>query len=130
MRKVVVRQIEDNKKLSAEQRAEIEKASAQVRKLADEVRVKQKELQDAKTKLARLSMSRIRNAATVVRDTPDKEKLDLDVRVRELNPALKKLDRPFTVIRDGGQKRIDDLEKKLEKLLEEVASLKKDRAGQ
>jgi hypothetical protein len=29
---------------------------------------------------------------------------------------------------DGGQKRIDDLEKKLEKLLDEVASLKKDRA--
>ena len=76
---MVVRQVEDNRKLSDEQRAEIEKASAQVRKLADELRVKQKELQDAKTKLARLSMSRIRNAATVVRDMSDKQKLDLEM---------------------------------------------------
>jgi bla regulator protein blaR1 len=125
LRQVIVRQVEDNKKLTAEQKAEIEKATALVKKLADEVRSKQKELVEAKTKLAKLSTATRRKAVLAVAG---------DGRLKELPAMAKKplgvISREVTIRPDApaGQKRIDDLEKKLEKLLEEVASLKKDRA--
>jgi hypothetical protein len=50
-------------------------------------------------------------------------------RIGTMTP-LNAFEKRVTVRRDAdaGQKRIEDLEKKLEKLLDEVASLKKDRA--
>jgi hypothetical protein len=50
--------------------------------------------------------------------------------VRVMARPVRTVERKTTVQRDGesGEKRIEALEKKLEKLLDEVASLKKDRA--
>ena len=63
---IVTRQLDENRKLSPEQKAEIEKVASQVKKLADELRSKQKELQDAKHKLARLWASTNRNVTVTL----------------------------------------------------------------
>jgi bla regulator protein blaR1 len=120
VRRVVVRHVEDIQKMSAEAKAEIDKASAKVKELAQELQSKQKELREAQHKLSQLQ-GKLRAATVVAR-----------VNTREMKPhdLTEAPTGRFTVHRDadGGQKRIDELEKKLEKLLEEVSALKKDRA--
>ncbi len=125
LKEIVLRKVELDKKMSPETKAEIDKTAAEVKKLAEELRVKQKELSDARNRLARLSMGKLRPAALTIKG---------DGRTKDQAPLAKKpvdrVERHTDVRRndESGQKRIDELEKKLEKLLEEVASLKKDRA--
>jgi chromosome segregation ATPase len=120
VRRVVVRNVEDFQKISPEAKAEIEKASAKIKVLAQELQSKQKELREAQRNLSQLQ-GKLRAATVVAR-----------VNTREMKPhdLTEAPTGRFTVRRDGdgGQKRIDELEKKLEKLLEEVSALKKDRA--
>jgi hypothetical protein len=134
--RVVVRTLEDDKniddkKISAEAKAEIEKARAKIKELAHEVQSKQKELAEAKAKLAKLTVVRFRTPTGAGQANPALGMLE--ARAKELAAQkVRKLgvDRQVIVRRDqdAGQKRLDELEKKLEKLLDEVASLKKDRA--
>ena len=125
VRAVVIRRGQEDKEISAEKKAEIDKARAKVKELAHELQVKQKELMEARSKLSQLMSSQVRTASAIARAyrvvKPDRgasEPIPLDRVARRST-----VERP-----EPGQKRIDELEKKLEKLLEEVAALKKDRA--
>jgi bla regulator protein blaR1 len=131
VRSLVIRRVEEGKEISPEKKAEIEKAAAKVAELAQVVQAKQKELTEAQANLSKLTgqirvMAHAVNnrvlARPVIRE--DKE-LPTGVRLRPLT-----VEGRITAKRDGeaGEKRIEALEKKLEKLLDEVASLKKDRA--
>ena len=131
VRSLVIRRVEEGKEISPEKKAEIEKAAAKVAELARVVQAKQKELTEAQANLSKLT-GQIRVMARAVNNRV----LDRPViREDKESPTGARL-RPLTVEgritakRDGeaGEKRIEALEKKLEKLLEEVASLKKDRA--
>ena len=131
--RVVIRHLDDDKKISAEAKAEIDKAMTKVKELAQELQSKQKELREAQRKLSQLQ-GKVHALAVTARVTGDGKKTQgLTVapigRMGVMTP-LNTVERRVTVRRDAdaGQKRIEDLEKKLEKLLEEVASLKKDRA--
>jgi bla regulator protein blaR1 len=136
VRKVVVRRLDDDKKISPEAKAEIDKALAKVKALAKELQSKQNELREAQRNLSQLQ-GKVRALALTARVNVDGKKAEgLTIapiapmgRMGVMTPS-NTVERRVTVRRDGdaGQKRIDDLEKKLEKLLEEVASLKKDRA--
>jgi bla regulator protein blaR1 len=129
LRATVVRRIEDSKEVSAEKKAEIEKARAKVEELTRALQSKQKELMEARSTLMRLTRPRV----AVVRANPAAEKKI--IRLKELPPVVtlkpETVERRVTVRRDAeiSQKRLEELEKKLEKLLDEVASLKKDRAN-
>jgi bla regulator protein blaR1 len=117
--------------LTPEKKAEIDKARAKVKELSDALRSKQKELAEAQAKLSQLQSS-ARGAIGVVKVTPQLEKQV--VRLRELTvkpgPPAATIERRYTVDReaDSDKKRLADLEKKLDKLLDEFAALKKDRA--
>ncbi len=131
--RVVIRNLDDDKKISAEAKAEIDKAMTKVKELAKELQSKQKELREAQRTLSQLQ-GKVHALAVTARVTGDGKKTQgLTVapigRMGVMTP-LNTVERRVTVRRDAdaGQKRIEDLEKKLEKLLEEVASLKKDRA--
>ncbi len=130
-RKVFVKSLTENVKLSDEQKAEAEKIKAQIQKLSDEMRTKQRELGEARAKLGKLiASSRNTGGAAVT--------LRGDVRLKDVKLGEARslgIDRknPVVVKRDGGdsarnQKRLEDLEKKLSQLLDEFASLKKERA--
>jgi bla regulator protein blaR1 len=128
LRATVVRRVEDSKEITAEQKAKIEQARARVEELTRALQSKQKELMEARSTLMRLTNPRI----AVVRANPAIEKRvirlkDLPV-ITTTKPAT--VERRVTVRRDAeiSQKRLEELEKKLEKVLDEVASLKKDRA--
>jgi bla regulator protein blaR1 len=133
-------------KQSAETKAEIEKARKQVQDLSQALAAKQRELNDARVRLRRLEVGSIErtharaltNARVVIRDgraaqrgdgktsddSKDKGK-DKDM-VREL--VTRAPGRPGMLLESRiDQRRIDDLEKKLDRLLEEVSRLKKDR---
>jgi uncharacterized coiled-coil DUF342 family protein len=143
--RVYITQRDDDKKISAEVKAEIDKASAKVKELARELQSKQKELREAQRNLSQLQ-GKIHAATVVARVNIDGKKTiggnkspsgnkspGLTIapmgRMGVMTPS-NTVERRVTVRRDvdSGQKRIDDLEKKLEKLLDEVAALKKDRA--
>ena len=131
--RVFIRQLDDGKTLSPEVKAQIEKASTKVKELAQELQSKQKELREAQRNLSQLQ-GKIHAAAVAARVNVDGKKPQAVTiapigRVGTMKP-LSGVEKRITVRRDAdaGQKRIDDLEKKLEKLLDEVASLKKDRA--
>jgi beta-lactamase regulating signal transducer with metallopeptidase domain len=94
--------------ISKEAKAEIEKAQAKVAKLRADVQSKQRELTEAQTKLSKLMADRHVFRAEI---RPDRGVRTI-TRVQPDNP---------------GEKRIDVLEKKLDKLLDEVAALKKER---
>ena len=113
--------------MSPETKAEIAKARARIEELTDDLHSKQKELMEARSRLSKLLTAATHAAGAVVRLKPEVEKRN--TRLREL-PAATGEPR-YTVRRDAdtSQKRLDELEKKLEKLLEEVAALKKDRAN-
>jgi len=132
--RVYVRQIDDDKKLSAEAKAEIDKAAAKVKELASELQSKQKELVAARLNLSKLQ-GKLRTVTVVGRGNVDgKQVKGMTMapmgRMGVITPDV--IEKRLTVRRDavvdGGQKRLDDLEKKLDQLLDEVASLKKDRA--
>jgi bla regulator protein BlaR1 len=132
VKRINIRNVEDVKKLSAEAKAEIDKAADKVKELAHELQSKQKELREAQRNLAQLQGKL--HAAVVARVNVDGKKIQgltispTDGRKGVMAPS-NTVERRVTVRRDAdsGQKRLDDLEKKLEKLLDEVASLKKDR---
>ncbi len=142
----------DADKLSAETKAEIEKARNKVHDLAQAVQAKQKELAEARTALVQLERRRSQialaraaaaNARIVVDDARSRTPLtDTRKDVRSLPPMIdtrKSADGKDAKTPPGrgagrsdsraDQKRIDELEKKLEKLLEEVARLKNDRGN-
>jgi hypothetical protein len=130
LKRVVVRKVEQDKKLSAEQKAEIDSLRAKVKDLADSLQAKHRELAEARTKLAKLEGAA--RSMAVLRVNPQVEQKI--VRLREL-PRIEtispgQMEHRVIVDRkaDADQKRIDQLEKKLDELLKEVAKLKKDRA--
>jgi bla regulator protein blaR1 len=128
-RAIAIRRIEADKDMSPEKKAEIEKAAKAVSELAQAVQAKQKELIEAQRKLSKLTGRGNIGGGNVSFKTVTavpRAQLARDVHVLA-RPVIERKD---TVRRDGesGEKRIDALEKKLEKLLDEVASLKKDRA--
>ena len=126
--------------LTPEKKAEIDKARAKVKELSDALRTKQKELAEAQVKLSQLQSS-LHTGVDVMKIAPQVEKRV--VRLRELSakpatpsatiegrntvikPDLNKLD---VIKPDSDKNRLEELEKKLDKLLDEVATLKKDRA--
>ena len=112
--------------MSPEKKAEIDKAAKAVADLAQAVQAKQKELMEAQMKLSKLTGRRDIAGTAVSVKALAMPREDLRVLAR---PA-RDIERRITVQRDGesGEKRIEALEKKLEKLLDEVATLKKDRA--
>jgi chromosome segregation ATPase len=157
-RKMVVRfrDVKDqaDTKLSAEQKAKIEKARAQVKELSAALQTKQKELAEAQARLAKLQGAlaayRVEYQPVAVIDRLTSPKNDVLA-----SPGAEKVERRVTVTRDvdtgktvrrtiavpaeklailkvqkaeSDQNRIDKLEKRLAELLEEVAKLKKDRA--
>jgi bla regulator protein blaR1 len=131
VRALVIRRDDERREISPEKKAEIEKAAAKVAELARAVQAKQKELTEAQANLSKLTgqnrvmaytvNNRVQTRPVVVRDTKELPRTPI-VRPFEVKGRV-------TAKRDGeaGEKRIEALEKKLEKLLEEVASLKKDR---
>jgi bla regulator protein BlaR1 len=132
IRESVTRRL-DQKRLSPEAKAEIEKASAKVKELAKELQSKQKELTEARRNLSQLQ-GKIHAVTVTARGIIEGKKPQAITiapigRIGTTTP-LNTVEKRVTVRRDAdaGQKRIEDLEKKLEKLLDEVASLKKDRA--
>jgi bla regulator protein blaR1 len=117
--------------LTPEKKAEIDKARSKVKELADALRAKQKELAEAQAKLSKLQAD-THLGVNIIKDNPLDMQLQKQViRLRDLSakPATPAGSR-YTVIRDGDsdKKRLEELEKKLDKLLDEVATLKKDRA--
>jgi bla regulator protein blaR1 len=132
IRESVTRRL-DQKRLSPEAKAEIEKASAKVKELAKELQSKQKELTEARRNLSQLQ-GKIHAVTVTARGIIEAKKPQAITiapigRIGTTTP-LNTVEKRATVRRDAdvGQKRIEDLEKKLEKLLDEVASLKRDRA--
>ena len=131
--RVVVRRLDDDQKISPEAKAEIDKAMAKVKALAKELQSKQNELREAQRSLSQLQ-SKVRALTITARANVDGKKTqELTVapvgRLSVVKPP-NTVERRVTVRRDGdaGQKRIDGLEKKLERLLDEVSALKKERA--
>jgi bla regulator protein blaR1 len=133
-RRVIVRRLEEEKKISPEAKAKIDEARAKVKKLRDGLTEKQKELAAAVRDLSKLE-AKTRTVTIVARGNA---KVEERANARDL-PRVKveppRVGVMATIPRGGqppeaaaSQKRLDALEKKLEKLLEEVASLKKDRA--
>ena len=116
-RRTTASPVNADKDISPEKKAEIEKAAKAVADLAQAVQAKQKELMEAQTKLSKLT-GRGDIAGRVRQDMPPRTARALDL-----------VERRVMMQRDAeaGEKRIEALEKKLEKLLEEVAALKKDR---
>ena len=128
--RVFIRQLDDDKALSPEVKAQIEKASAKVKELVQELQSKQKELREAQRNLAQLKGKIAAITARVNVDAKKTQDLTLAPIGRIVKTPSNTVERRVTVRRDAdtGQKRIEDLEKKLEELLEEVTILKKDRA--
>jgi bla regulator protein blaR1 len=135
VRAVVIRRREEDKEISAEKKAEIEKARAKVQELTKALQSMQKELREAHVQLSKLMSTNTKPSYVTVR--PVKPQIDVPPplpRLPELTTTAKvprgTLESSLTMKpgANSNQKRIDELEKKLEKLLEEVATLKKDRA--
>ncbi len=139
-REVVVRRLQDlsDKTVGKEAKAEIEKAAAKVAELTASLRAKQKELAEAQSKLARLKIATGAEAVVVARAQPRTDARESVSTYRFVTPKTAETVNtriqatPSRIIRDVGvpadAKRLEDLEKKLDRLLEEVAGLKKDRS--
>jgi bla regulator protein blaR1 len=119
--------------LTPEKKAEIDRARAKVKELTAALNAKQKELAEAQVKLSQLQSS-VRSAIGVVKIAPPEVEKRV-VRLRELSAtpatpsgATIKSRNSDNRDADSDKKRLADLEKKLDKLLDEVATLKKDRA--
>jgi beta-lactamase regulating signal transducer with metallopeptidase domain len=128
----VVRRIDEinDEKLSKEKRAEIDKARAKVKELSQSLRSMQKQLMEAQHKLAQLEgRSPFTRSFVFGSDDPGKPIASY----RWVAPQRDKTPpRPGIGIGVGSgessnAKRLSELEKKLDKLREEVATLKKDR---
>jgi beta-lactamase regulating signal transducer with metallopeptidase domain len=122
-------------KLTEEKRAELNKARAKVKELSHAFGSMQKELAEAQRKLAQLEGRAIYSARSLViagkPPTTDAQKAITTYRMVVPKdgaiPAQTPLGYAFTARAASDDKRLSALEKKLDKLIEEVASLKKDR---
>lgn len=116
--------------LTPEKKAEIDKARSKVKELADALRAKQKELAEAQAKLSKLQADTHVGVNVIKVDPLDSQLQRQVIRLRDLSakPATPSGSR-YSDNRDADsdKKRLEELEKKLEKLLDDVASLKKDR---
>ncbi len=112
--------------LSTGKKAEIEKARAKVEELTNDLQSKQRELHEARRKLTALMAGKMGLPTLHVRVFDPEMKVDIAKPRYEVSRPVD----PHVASRpvDPSQKRIDELEKKLEKVLEEVAKLKKDRS--
>jgi bla regulator protein blaR1 len=134
--------VQSDNKLSDEAKAEIEKARKQVQDLSQALAAKQRELHEARAKLLKLEQRNSANAFARARAVSDARVVVRDARAIHrgdkspsddakdvVKPLLNRAQGRGGVFGDAriDQKRIDDLEKKLDRLLEEVGRLKKDR---
>ena len=147
-RYTIVRRIDDptDKPVSKETKAEIEKAQAKVKELSQSLKAKQKELAEAQNKLARLQLALLQEGGVITKSVTVGSKLPrnkgyyydygtISGAVVPITPGTPlTLPTPATTApglrgprASADAKRLEELEKKLDKLLEEVASLKKDR---
>jgi bla regulator protein blaR1 len=114
--------------LTPEKKAEIDKARAKVKELSAALSAKQKELAEAQVKLSKLQSS-LQAGIGVVNINPQVEQRVIRLKELAAKPSLPTaIEKRFTVEPDSDKKRLDQLEKKLDKLLDEMATLKKDRA--
>jgi bla regulator protein blaR1 len=129
-RAIAVRRMEADKEMSPEKKAEIEKALKTVADLAQAVQAKQKELMEAKMKLSKLTGRGNFGGGAVSVKALAIPRVKAVGELNVLAPPARDIERRLTIRRDGepGEKRIEALEKKLDKLLDEVATLKKDRS--
>jgi bla regulator protein BlaR1 len=138
VRRVVVRNVAEGKKIGPEAKAEIGKALDKVKQLAQELQSKQKELREAQRNLSQLQ-GKIMAKTFIIKDGKLGEANSLNLAPLKpmgqmggmgvMTPS-NAIERRVTVRRDAdsGEKRLENLEKKLEKLLDEVSALKKERA--
>jgi hypothetical protein len=136
-RVVFVRRLENLKTddMTPEKKAEIDQARAKVKKLSEALKSMQKELADAHRKLAQLQggVTVSARALGIGEKAPRSTENRAVATYRITTPKASTT--PVAAARAYGlatgstsdAKRLSDLEKKLDKLLEEVASLKKDR---
>ena len=113
--------------LTPEKKAEIDKAASKVKELTAALRDKQKELAEAQLILTKLQHS-LHAGIGAVKIAPQ-----VELRVREITakpPTAAAIEKRLVAKRDADsdKTRLEELEKKLDKLLDEVATLKKDRA--
>ena len=117
--------------MTPEKKAEIDKARAKVKELSAALSAKQKELAEAQVKLSKLQSS-LQAGIGVVNINPQVEQRVIRLKELAAKPATPAgtIEKRSTVNReaDSDKKRLDQLEKKLDKLLDEMATLKKDRA--
>jgi bla regulator protein blaR1 len=115
--------------LTPEKKAEIDKAASKVKELTAALHDKQKELAEAQLILTQLQHSLSLHAGIgAVKIAPQ-----VELRVREITakpPTAAAIEKRLVAKRDADsdKTRLEELEKKLDKLLDEVATLKKDRA--
>jgi beta-lactamase regulating signal transducer with metallopeptidase domain len=132
IRRIIVRRAEENKELTATQKAEIDAARAKIVELAASLKVKQKELAEARAKLSKLVSGAHSGQVVIARVKPQSVKplgvLTKLPEVQTISPG--QIERRVIVDRkaEADQKRLEHLEQKLDELLKEVATLKKDRA--
>jgi beta-lactamase regulating signal transducer with metallopeptidase domain len=137
-RKIVIHRLNEeiDGKVTAERKAEIEKARARVDSLRKSLQEKRQELASAERDLAKLSASIARAKVDLRFATPPEAKRDAKTNVeKHIVTRVEKLPlKHFTVtVPDQAHQgkldaeRLDHLEKQLSKLLEEVASLRKQR---
>jgi hypothetical protein len=117
--------------MTPEKKAEIDKARAKVKELSAALSAKQKELAEAQVKLSKLQSS-LQAGIGVVNINPQVEQRVIRLKELAAKPATPAgtIEKRSTFNReaDSDKKRLDQLEKKLDKLLDEMATLKKDRA--